>query len=220
MSTDVVSSLGELTAAAESLWLESWVAGPTETEGVGLAIGTRAPDLTLLDDEGQPRALSSFWAEQPALVMFWRHFGCGCGSDRAGRLQAEWTQYEEAGLNPVIVAQGEPARAAAYRARQELPCRILCDPGLDAYRAYGLGQWSVERVLFDAPEEYWSHPRELGVSFQDSRREEGRPLVDDPWRATAEFVIATDGRIKLPYLYQSCEDFPDPRVLTTAARLR
>lgn len=96
---------------------------------------------------------------------------------------------------------------------------MLCDPEHRAYRAYGIGQWSVERVLFDAPAEYWAHPQELGASFQSERREEGRPPVDDPWRAVAEFVIGSDGLVRLSYVYQHCEDFPDPRVLTTAARL-
>jgi hypothetical protein len=57
------------------------------------------------------------------------------------------------------------------------------------------------------------------VSFQSARREQGRPLVDDPWRAVAEYVIGSDGLVRLCYTYQHCEDFPDPRVLTTAARL-
>ena len=208
----------KLTSAAEAEWLDGWTAGPTEHDGSGLPTRTAAPDLSLADHTGRQRQLSEFWTGQPALLMFWRHFGCGCGIERARRLKAEWADYRQAGLNPVVVAQGEPARAAAYRSEHDLPCPVLCDPDHDAYRAYGIGQWPVERILFDAPAEYWSHPRDLGVSFQNGRREQGRPPVDDPWRATAEFIIASDGLVRLPYLYQYCDDFPDARVLTTAAR--
>ena len=88
-----------------------------------------------------------------------------------------------------------------------------------AYRAYGVGQWPVERILYDAPAAFWAHDRERGAGFQEKRRETGRPLVDDPWRAAAEFVVRPDGTVRLPYLYQYCDGFPDPRVLTTAARL-
>lgn len=151
--------------------------------------------------------------------MFWRHFGCGCGIDRAQRLRSEFAQYQDSGLEVVIVAQGEPLRAAAYKEEHQLPCPVLCDPTGEAYRAYGLGHWPVERVLFDAPPEYWSHPRDLGMALQHTRRESGRPMVDDPWRAVSEFVLAPDGRLRLIHTYQHCEDFPDPRVLTTAARL-
>jgi len=35
------------------------------------------------------------------------------------------------------------------------------------------------------------------VSFQDARRAQGRPPVDDPWRAAAEFVISPGGLVRL-----------------------
>ena len=57
------------------------------------------------------------------------------------------------------------------------------------------------------------------VSFQSSRREQGRPLVDDPWRAVKELVIGANGLVRLAYAYQHCEDFPNPKVLSVAARL-
>lgn len=213
------SSLQAATVAAEIEWLEGWTSGPTEPEGHGLPKGAVAPDLMLADHNGESRSLSEFWADRTALLMFWRHFGCSCGVERARRLLDELPAYQEAGLMPVIVTQGEPVRAAAYRDQHRLPCPVLCDPQHHAYRAYGIGQWSVERVLFDAPPEYWAHGRQLGADFQGRRRQEGRPPVDDPWRAVAEFVIGSDGLVRLSHVYQHCEDFPDPRVLTTAARI-
>ena len=209
----------EMTAAAERTWLDTWTAGPTEPEGSGLPAGAEAPDVVLADHTGVLRHLSEFWADGPALVMFWRHFGCGCGVQRAARLREEIDAYRVVGLQPVVVAQGEPERAAAYHQEHGLPCPILCDPDLMAYRAYGVGQWPVERILYDAPSEFWGHQLDVGRAFQDARRATGRPPVDDPWRATAEFVIGRRGVIRLPYLYQYCEDFPTPRLLTTAARL-
>ncbi len=214
-----MSSLEELTSAAEAEWLEKWTTGPTEELGTVAAPGTIAPNLSLPDDAGTMVMLADFWTDGPALLMFWRHFGCTCGVERAKRLAVEYDSYRNAGLNPVIITQGEPERAAAYRARYKLPCRVLCDPDHVAYRAYGVGQWAVEQVLFDAPPEYWSHTHEIGVRFQNGRREDGRPPVDDPWRASAEFVVGPDGVIRLSYAPQYCEDYPDPRVLTTAAQL-
>jgi peroxiredoxin len=214
-----MSVTDEMSAAAERQWLNNWTEGPTELEGSGLPAGAVAPDLVLSDQTGVLRSLSHYWSAQPVLLMFWRHFGCSCGTDRAERIKQEYDEYHAVGLQPVILAQGEPARAAAYHREHRLPCPILCDPERMAYRAYGVGQWAVERVLYDAPAEYWAHPRDLGEAFQDLRREAGRPPVDDPWRATAEFVIGAGGVVRLCYRYQFCEDFPDARVLTTAARL-
>ena len=214
-----MASFDELTAAAEIEWLDKWTTGPVEEFGALAAPGTAAPDLELHDDAGVLTRLSHFWSTGPALMMFWRHFGCTCGVERAGQLKAEHSSYQEAGLTPVIIAQGEPERASVYRTTHDIAAPVLSDPDHDAYRAYGVGQWSVAQVLFDAPAEYWSHPRDLGADFQDGRREQGRPPVDDPWRAAAEFVVGSDGVIRLSYAYQYCEDYPDPRVLTTAARL-
>ena len=213
------SSLQQLTSAAETEWLGRWTAGPTENEGAVLLSGAAAPDLVLPDHTGQERRFSEFWNGGPALLMFWRHFGCWCGFGRAECLNAELNDYLAAGLNLVIVAQGEPVRAAAYRAQYKLPCPVLCDPEHVAYRAYGVGQWQLERILPDAPPELWSHSRDIGVKFQNERRELGLPLVDDPWRAVKEFVIGSDGHVRLAYAYQHCENYPDPRVLVTAARL-
>lgn len=214
-----MAALTELVAAAEAEWLERWTTGPVEPEGHGLAVGAPAPDLTLPDHTGNQRSLSEFWTDGPALVMFWRHFACTCGRARSNRLRQEYADYRAAGLSPVIVGQGEPARAADYHSELDLPCPVLCDPDHVAYRAYGLGQWPAERVLFDAPPQYWDHPAPLGAAFQADRRQQGIAPVDDPWRAVGEYVVDRTGTVRLPYLYQYCEDFPDPRVLTTAARL-
>jgi len=209
----------DLTAAAEAEWLQKWTIGPTEPLGAVLPAGSEAPNFTARDDEGAHAELQDFWAEGSALVMFWRHFGCGCGIDRAERLVSEYDDYLAAGLTPVIIGQGEPTRAAEYRAKYNIPCPIMCDPDHVAYRAFGIGQWAVEQVLYDTDPEWWTHSLEIGTEFQNKRREQGRSMVDDPWRATAEFVVGSDDAIRLSYAYQYCEDYPDPRVLTTAARL-
>lgn len=216
---NTMNALEDLTRAGEAEWLERWAVGPTELEPADLPSGAMAPDLALLDHDGRKRQLSEFWAGQPALVMFWRHFGCWCGFTRAERLVADAERYRAAGLNLVVVAQGEPERAAAYRVAHELPCDVLCDPDHVAYRAYGIGHWQIERILPDAGPELWDHDRAVGESFQAERRALGRPLVDDPWRAVKEFVVGPDGRVRLTYAYQHCQDFHVPQVLITAARL-
>lgn len=205
--------------AAEAEWLEKWAAGPTGARSSLMTPGTSAPNLSLPDETGLERHLAEFWADGPALIMFWRHFGCSCGVARADRLASEYDSYREGHLTPVIIAQGEPDIDARYKADHEIPCPVLSDPRHVAYEAYGVRQWAVEQVLFDAPPEYWTHSHELGAAFQEERRQQGRVPVNDPWRATAEFVVGSSGVIRLAYDYQHCEDYPDPRVLITAGLL-
>ena len=208
-----------LTEDAEKEWLETWVAGPGNKRSKLLDPGTSAPDLELLDHTGVSRRLSSFWSEGPALLMFWRHFGCGCGLDRASRLKDEYADYQAAGINLVIIGQGEPERAAEYREKYGITCPILCDPEFAAYSAYGLANFGVEQILYDAPEETWDHSVEIGLDFQEARRAINRPLVDNPWMSTGEFLVDSSGTIRVSYAYQYCEDFPDPRVFLVAAKI-
>ena len=207
------------TEAAEKEWLETWVAGPGEKRSKLLDPGTSAPDLELLDHTGAMRKLSSFWSQGPALLMFWRHFGCGCGLDRASRLKDENADYQAAGINLVIIAQGEPERAAEYREKYDISCPILCDPEHTVYSAYGLANFGVEQVLYDAPEETWCHSKEIGLDFQEARRAINRPLVDNPWMSTGEFLVDSSGTVRATYAYQYCSDYPDARVFTTAAKI-
>ena len=208
-----------LTEAAEKEWLETWVAGPGDKRSKLLDPGTSAPDIELLDHTGASRRLSSFWSDGPALLMFWRHFGCGCGVDRSSRLKDEYADYRAAGINPVIISQGEPERAAAYQEKYGITCTILCDPEFAAYSAYGLAHFGVEQVLYDAPEETWCHSMEIGIDFQEARRAINRPLVDNPWMSPGEFLVDHSGAIRVSYAYQYCENFPDPRVFLTAAKI-
>ena len=209
----------KLTEAAEKEWLETWVAGPGEKRSKVLDVGTSAPELELLDCTGTSHRLSSFWSEGAALFMFWRHFGCGCGVDRASRLNDEYADYKAAGINPVIIGQGEPERAAAYKEEHKIDCPILCDPDFTAYSAFGLSNFGIEQLLYDAPEETWCHSKEIGMDFQKARRAINRPLVDNPWLSPGEFLVGQGGTIRVSYTYQYCENFPDPRIFLTAAKI-
>jgi len=207
-----------LLLSAERRWMDNWLAGP-KIEGRPLRRGDAAPEPDLLDTAGKTVALASTWSDSPALVLLWRHLGCGCGTERAKRLQEEIPSYQEAGLNVVIVAPGEPERVAAYHQRYEVPVRMLADRDYTTHLAFGLGHWSLEQVLYDAPDEFCDLREDTGVAFQSERRAQGRPLVDDPWMQSGEFLVDSEGVIRVAYAYNYCEDYPDPRIYLTAARL-
>lgn len=207
-----------LVMSAERRWMDGWVAGPT-LEGEPVRRGQTAPDLELTAEDGSRVMLSHWWQARPALVMLWRHLGCGCGLERLERLQEEHHSYLEAGLNAVVVAPGEIARVISYKERFGLPTPVLADPDYRTHKAFGLSHWSKEQVLYDAPEEYCTTSQEVGEAFQEDRRSQGRPLVDDPWMQSGEFVVDSAGVVRVAYLYNYCADYPDPRIFLTAARL-
>jgi peroxiredoxin len=204
--------------SAEQRWMQGWLAGPT-LEGQPLRRGDQAPDVEVLDELGVSVSLASVWDGRPGLVLLWRHLGCGCGLERGDRLKEEYQGYLDSGLNVVVVAPADLERVTRYKERYGIPARMFSDPGYAAHKAFGLGHWSLEQALYDAPDEFCELEEETGRQFQEDRRAQGRPLVDDPWMQSGEFVVAPDGAIRVAYLYNYCADYPDPRIFTTAGRL-
>ncbi len=215
-----MATIDEQIKAAEQEWIEAWQLGPTRLRWaeLPLQVGDQAPDLELSDAAHKVTKLSELWKEKPLLILFWRHYGCSCGVDRAGRLKKEYKGYQEAGGKVIAIGQGEPERSAAYAAKHELPCPMLCDPEFKAYRAFGLLEGTPAQILFDSPEALLARDYSAGVKLAEERRAAGRPMVDSPWQLPGEFVIDTKGIIRLAYRYNFCEDWPDHRVLVAALR--
>lgn len=205
----------ELFEAAERRWFANWQRGPTRRrwDRMPLQAGDRAPDFQALDSTGQLRSLSEFWRDRPAVLLFWRHFGCGCGVGRADRLKEEYSRLVDAGANVAVIGQGEPARAAWYKEKFSIPCPVLCDPDERLYRTFGLLECSPWLLL--------GKPKPGPEYFENLilvHREKGRPVADNPFLLPGEFVVNTLGRLVLTYRYQYCDNYPDVEVLTASIR--
>ena len=211
------------TEAASRDWLGHWAAGPTRQRWTELPpqVGDPAPDLDLLEARsGERMPLARLWADGPALLLFWRHFGCSCGRDRAERLRRELPDYVAAGATVALIGQGEPDRTLVYASANELPENVvlLCDPAETAYRAYGLLEGGPAEVLFDAPDAYLTCEPEVGRAMAAERQALSRPVVDNPWLLPGEFVVGPGGRLATTSRFQFCEHWIDPRVNLAAIR--
>jgi peroxiredoxin len=198
----------EIFAAGEQRWLAHWRAGPTRRRWSALPVqvGDRAPEGLVLDTAGRPVGLGSLWADRPCLLLFWRHWGCGCGVGRAERLRDEIDRL--AGANVVVIGQGEPERAAWYHDAYDIRAPILVDPTGELYAAYGLLEMSPWLLLGEP-----KPPMSEFESWIPQHREKGRPVADNPFLLPGEFVIGTDGRLVLTYRYQYCDNYPDVETL-------
>jgi len=207
--------LEECQIRAEAEWIEGWRNGPQyiRWDEVPVQVSDKAPEATVLDTSGQKVSMSSLWADGPALILFWRHYGCGCGLDRNKRLQSEVDRYRALGASVTIVGQGEPEQAIEYRKRYEVPVPILSDPERTAYRAFAVLEGLPSQILFDASQDLLRRDLSAGLNFASERKTIGRPPVNSPWQLPAEFVVDSSGVVRLTYRYQYCEDFPDHRVI-------
>ena len=202
--------------AAEAEWLTAWLAGPRRTRWSSLPpqVGDQAPDVQLPDATGRVRQLSEWWSAGPVHLIFLRHFGCMCLSQRWVRLRDELAALAGAGAVTVAIAQGEPQRTADVAVRRGYPFPILCDPDRRVYEAFGLLEGTPAQILHDFP--WRPGDSATGAKLIASRTGTERAVVDDPWQLPGEFVIAQGGRIALAHRYQYCEDFPPQPVLLGA----
>src|SRR5919106_6869917 len=102
-----MSVIDEQVRSAEREFLDRFEQGPEHDRWAELPpqVGDPAPDLRLLDSSRDERPLSELWGEGPALLLFWRHYGCSCGVGRAARLREELSAYVDAGANVAVIGQ-------------------------------------------------------------------------------------------------------------------
>ena len=163
-----------------------------------------APDLELLDTEGKHQQLSSLWQKQILVLAFTRHFGCPQCKEMVDALSAAAPDFKQKNLTLAIVTQGTPDAAKAFCEERAPGQLCLSDPERVAYRAYGLERATIWQTFLS-----WS------VWQSNKRLKEERgwstdlpPAGQDAMQMAGTFVIATDGRIRMPYYYDDIADHP------------
>jgi peroxiredoxin len=168
-----------------------------------------APDLELQDPDGKPVLLSSFWKEKTLVLAFTRHFGCPQCKEMVDHLVVASPEFKDKNLSLVIVTQGTPEAAKAFCTERAPGVTCLADPERKAYRAYGLERANI-----------WQSFLSLNVLRSNRRlkRERGwnpdrPPAGQDAMQMAGTFIIAPDGRIRLPYYYDDIADHPSVDLL-------
>ncbi len=162
-----------------------------------------APDVEVATTTGESIRLSSLWRDQPLLLVFTRHFGCPQCKEMLSQLVQTKTALEDAGLAIAAITQGQPDETAEF-CRQRAPgIRCLSDPERKAYRAYGLERGTVWQVAL-APEVVMRTVR----AGKRGHTVERPPAGQDVMQMSGTFIIGRDGRIRLPYYYDTIADHP------------
>lgn len=168
-----------------------------------------APDLELQDIHGTPLQLASLWKKRVLILAFTRHFGCPQCKEMVDQLVAASPEIKAKNLALAIVTQGTPEQAKAF-CEQRAPGEIcLADPERKAYAVYGLERASLWQTFLSL--DVWR-------SNQRLKRERGwnvemPPKGQDAMQMAGTFVIAPDGRIRLPYYYDHIADHPSADLL-------
>lgn len=163
-----------------------------------------APDLELLNAEGQPVSLSSLWQKQVLVLAFTRHFGCPQCKEMVDTLATAAPEIKANGLGLAFVTQGTSKSARAFCDERAPGQLCLADPERIAYRAYGLERATIWQTFLSW--RVWQSNRRL-------KKEHGwntdlPPAGQDAMQLAGTFVISTDGRIRMPYYYDNIADHP------------
>jgi len=103
-----------------------------------IAIGENAPDMTLLDQRGQPRRLSELWAKGPIVLYFYpKDETPGCTAE-ACAFRDRYTSFSDVGAEVVGVSSDSVAKHASFAEHHRLPFVLLVDEGGKLDKAFGL----------------------------------------------------------------------------------
>ncbi len=179
------------------------------TKTAHLKFNDPAPDLDLQDVTGQAVRLGSLWEKQVLILAFTRHFGCPQCKEMVDELAAAWPGLQAKNLALAIVTQAAPAEAKVFCEQRAPGLLCLADPERKAYTAYGLERASLWQTFLSL--HVWRSNRHLRLTRGWST--EWPPKGQDAMQMAGVFVIAPDGRIRLPYYYDDIADHPSAELL-------
>lgn len=108
-----------------------------------LEVGTKAPDFTLEDKEGNQVSLSDFSGKRFVLYFYPRDNTAGC-TRQACAFAAVYKQFENLGVPVVGISKDSVKSHQNFAKKYELPFILLSDPELHAIQAYDV--WKEKKL--------------------------------------------------------------------------
>jgi hypothetical protein len=93
--------------------------------------------VSVLDTDGTPVRLADQWHDQPAVIVWLRHFGCVFCREQVAEVRARRADIEALGAGIAFVGNGTPRAAAWFQKRFAADSTVLTDPDLLSYKAIG-----------------------------------------------------------------------------------
>jgi peroxiredoxin len=175
-------------------------------------------DIVLNDERGQAVRLGDLWRDQPAVLIFLRHYACVFCRAHAVQLHRSRKKFDKAGARLVAIGQGTPEQAAGFKEDQGVEIPLLVDPDRASYQAAGakvatmyelLGPRVIARALAWTITSRWR----LGSIAVH----QGRP-VDHPAQLGGVLVVARDGSVRYAHMSEDASDNPPVSEVLAAVR--
>lgn len=109
-----------------------------------LDVGTKAPDFTLPDKDGNAVSLHDFAGKKVILYFYPKDDTPGCTKQACG-FASLYPDFEEAGAVVIGISKDDASSHQKFVTKYDLPFVLLADPELDVIKAYDV--W-VEKSMF------------------------------------------------------------------------
>ena len=108
-----------------------------------LANGTKAPDFTLPDQNGQPRKLSEYLGQRVILYFYPRDMTAGC-TKQACAFAELYPQFREKGAAVLGISKDSVASHKKFEEKYGLPFVLLSDPEKTVIQVYDV--WKEKKM--------------------------------------------------------------------------
>lgn len=108
-----------------------------------LEVGLKAPDFTLLNQNGEEVSLTDFRGKKVVLYFYPKDNTSGC-TKQACSYAREYPQFQEKGAVVIGISKDSVKSHKNFEAKYELPFTLLADPELVAIQAYDV--WKEKKM--------------------------------------------------------------------------
>ena len=108
-----------------------------------LEVGTKAPDFSLPDKNGNPVSLSDFSGKRVVLYFYPKDNTPGC-TRQACAFAQNYQAFRDLGVEVIGVSKDSVASHEKFAAKYELPFILLADPDLTVLQAYDV--WKEKKL--------------------------------------------------------------------------
>ncbi len=112
-----------------------------------LSTGTKAPEFSLKDQNGNVRTLSEFRGQRVILYFYSKDMTSGCTKQACGFAEL-YPHFREKGAVVIGVSRDSAESHRKFAEKYRLPFVLLSDPDLEAIRAYDVWQ---EKMNYGKP---------------------------------------------------------------------
>jgi len=113
-----------------------------------LKIGDNAPEITVLNTEGQEIQFNNkFWEESPVLLCFLRHFGWPFCRERLVQLEKSFPTFKDMNVRVITIGIGQPKHANRYCSKLAPNLICLSTSNSEDYYTYGLHPIGLSQIV-------------------------------------------------------------------------